>query len=57
MENDNEKIIKLLEEIRNNQKDNLERALLVQKKSQKKIFWMLLGMFLIVFIIFKFLTP
>ena len=38
MEN-NDKIVKLLEEIRDIQKANFERALEMQKRAQKKLFW------------------
>ena len=34
-----EKIIKLLEEIRDQQKENVERVSAMQKKALRKVFW------------------
>ena len=37
--NNEEKIVKLLEEIRDTQKSNLEKAEEIQKRNIKKLFW------------------
>ena len=45
-----EKIIKLLEEIRDQQKENLQMALSVQKKMFKRVFWFAFIAFLLIII-------
>ena len=48
-----EKIIKLLEEIRDKQKSNFDFALTMQKKAQKKVFWATLVLLIAILILVK----
>ncbi len=51
--NNEQKIIQLLEEIRDQQKQNVEKALAMQKVATKKIFWLLIVLVLVIVILVK----
>ena len=51
MENE-EKIVKLLEEIRDQQRQNVDHAFAMQKKIQKKVFWLVFALLIVVVILF-----